>query len=241
MDPLDAKTGLPEIYARAWYGATIDEFLRTELDAIVGRLSLAGSHDLQQTQREAWVQQVVILKDALAGLSGSIFFEFNIPRMGRRIDVVLLIGPRSFVVEFKVGRTDFDRAAIEQVWDYALDLKNFHEASHAVDRAGTRRYRSRVARRPELQTTIRCLAPVRARRRASWRPSWSRASDHARRSARCAGGAQAPYRPTPTIIEAARALYANHSVEAIARYDAGAENLRSTSRRIEELVDEAKR
>jgi len=47
------------------------------------------------------------------------------------------------------------------------------------------------------------------------------------------------YRPTPTIVEAARSLYAQHSVEAIARYDAGAENLRVTSRRIEELVDEA--
>jgi hypothetical protein len=130
VDPLDATTGLPEIYARAWYGAAIDEFLRTESDAIVGRLSLAGSHDLQQTQREAWVKQVVILKDALAGLSGTILFEFTIPRMGRRIDAVLLIGTAVMVVEFKVGQKDFDRAAIEQVWDYALDLKNFHEASH---------------------------------------------------------------------------------------------------------------
>ena len=58
--------------------------------------------------------------------------EFSIPRMGRRIDAVLLIGPIVFVVEFKVGEVDFDRAAIDQVWDYALDLKNFHEASHAA-------------------------------------------------------------------------------------------------------------
>jgi Mrp family chromosome partitioning ATPase len=53
--------------------------------------------------------------------------------------------------------------------------------------------------------------------------------------------AAASYRPTPTIIEAARALYAQHSVEAIARHDAGAENLRVTSRHLEELVAEAKR
>ncbi|WP_343214082.1 hypothetical protein [Fontisphaera persica] len=49
----------------------------------------------------------------------------------------------------------------------------------------------------------------------------------------------AAYRPTPTIIEAARALYAQHSVEAIARFDAGAQNLYVTSKRIEELVEEA--
>jgi hypothetical protein len=61
-----------------------------------------------------------------------IYFEFNIPRMGRRIDVVLTIGPLVFAIEFKVGETVFDRAAIDQVWEYALDLKNFHEASHAV-------------------------------------------------------------------------------------------------------------
>src|SRR5204863_1267903 len=64
------------------------------------------------------------------GLAGSIFFEFNIPRMGRRIDVVLVIGPVVFAIEFKVGEKAFDRSAIDQVWDYGLDLKNFHEASH---------------------------------------------------------------------------------------------------------------
>ncbi len=55
----------------------------------------------------------------------------------------------------------------------------------------------------------------------------------------CAG--LAPYHPTPTIIEAARALYAQHSVEAIARFDAGAKNLSVTSGRIEELVDDARK
>src|SRR4029450_7879933 len=63
---------------------------------------------------------------------GSIFFEFNIPRMGRRIDVVLVIGAVVFAIEFKVGEKAFDRSAIDQVWDYGLDLKNFHEASHTA-------------------------------------------------------------------------------------------------------------
>ena len=84
------------------------------------------------TQRDAWLRQFEILRDSLSGLSGAILLEFNIPRMGRRIDAVLLVGPVVFVLEFKIGEAMFDRAAIDQVWDYALDLKNFHKASHAV-------------------------------------------------------------------------------------------------------------
>ncbi len=52
--------------------------------------------------------------------------------------------------------------------------------------------------------------------------------------------ASASYQPTPTIVEAARALYAQHSVEAIARFDAGAQNLHVTSKQIEKLIDEAR-
>lgn len=76
--------------------------------------------------------QVQFLRSHLNGLSGALFLEFNIPRMGRRIDVVLLVGPVVFAIEFKVGEKMFDRSAVDQVWDYALDLKNFHEASHSV-------------------------------------------------------------------------------------------------------------
>ena len=243
MDSLDATVGLPEIYARAWYGASIDDFLRTESDAIVGRLTLAGSHDLQQTQRDAWLQQVFILKDALAGLSGTILFEFTIPRLGRRIDTVLLIGTAVIVVEFKVGQRDFDRAAMEQVWDYALDLKNFHEASHTTSIvpilvATAASSCPATVFQPDHDQVYRpvCATPDKLRAIVGEVlriipgvvldvPAWL----------------QAPYRPTPTIVEAARALYAQHSVEAIARYDAGAYNLRVTSNRIEALVDEAKK
>ena len=33
-------------------------------------------------------------------------------------------------MEFKIGETEFTLAGTDQVWDYALDLKDFHEASH---------------------------------------------------------------------------------------------------------------
>src|SRR6184192_3704559 len=115
---------------RFWYGASVAEFVGTSAEKIVGQLTLNSSFDIDRTQAAAWLAEIEFLQPKLSGLAGSIFFEFNIPRMGRRIDVVLVIGPVIFAVEFKVGEKVFDRSAIEQVWDYGLDLKNFHEASH---------------------------------------------------------------------------------------------------------------
>ena len=146
-----------------------------------------------------------------------------------------------FVIEFKVGDTAFERAAIDQVWDYALDLKNFHEASHSAPiipiliatGAGVHRLLLNC-----MQTRTRCtdrfgsILPIFVQRSISLCGRKGGTADEQL-------WPRAPYHPTPTIVEAARALYAQHSVEAIARYDAGAQNLRVTSCRIEELVDEA--
>jgi hypothetical protein len=115
---------------RFWYGDSIANFLATSSEAVLGRLAANCEFALIPTQRDAWLAEIEFLRSQLNGSPGSIFLEFNIPRMGRRIDVVLVIGPVVFAVEFKVGEKSFDRAAIDQVWDYGLDLKNFHEASH---------------------------------------------------------------------------------------------------------------
>ena len=115
---------------RFWYGASIAEFVGASAEKIVGQLTLNSSFDIDRTQAAAWLTEIEFLQSKLSDLAGSIFFEFNIPRMGRRIDVVLVIGPVIFAIEFKVGEKTFDRSAIDQVWDYGLDLKNFHEASH---------------------------------------------------------------------------------------------------------------
>src|SRR5512139_223139 len=123
-----ASTALP----RAWYGAGLAEFLSAEPGGVLGRLAAnSGFADVPE-QKDAWIYQLGFLKTHLSGLTGSLYLEFDIPRMGRRIDAVVLSGPVVFVVEFKVGEKEFERAALDQVWDYALDLKNFHEASHAV-------------------------------------------------------------------------------------------------------------
>jgi len=227
---------------RAWYAASIAEFLVSQPDQIVGRLAINSTFEDSTAQKEAWRFQIELLQGALTGLRGTILFEFNIPRMGRRIDVVLLVGSVLFVVEFKVGEAVFDRAAVEQVWDYALDLKNFHEASHAASIVPVL-----VATAASARTTTQLHAdPDRV-----YRPvlvgatAFRELVDQALRSVsgEVLDGDRWPtasYRPTPTIIEAARALYAQHSVDEIARYDAGARNLRLTSNRIEEIVDSAR-
>src|SRR5664279_5889095 len=117
---------------RAWYGASIIDFLAANPRTVLGTLSENSGFDILTTQRDAWSAQIEILRATLFGLTGHLFLEFTIPRMGRRIDAVVLLGPVIFAVEFKVGEEKFGRAAIEQVWDYALDLKNFHQASHAA-------------------------------------------------------------------------------------------------------------
>ena len=107
-------------------------FFQKDTVSIIGRLASNCDFPVRQTQRDAWLEQIRLLQGQLLGLNGSVFLEFSIPRMGRRIDAVLLINSIVFVIEFKVGDSVFDRAAVDQVWDYALDLKNFHEASHSA-------------------------------------------------------------------------------------------------------------
>ena len=235
-------TYAPVALSRAWYSASIAEFLQEEPDTIVGRLATNNEFTLLGTQRDAWLAQLELLQNSLVGLTGSIFLEFNIPRIGRRIDAVLLVGPVVFVIEFKVGSSAFERSAVDQVWDYALDLKNFHEASHSVFIVPLL-----VATEAESHHAFELVAhedgvfmpiPVSSPRLREAIDATLQAVSGAPIDA--LGWSRAPYKPTPTIIEAARALYARHSVEAIARSDAGAQNLATTSMRIEKLVDDAR-
>src|SRR6266511_1528776 len=242
MESTRTNTGASRLSPRAWYGASISEFLESSPDSVLGALTTSSEYDLATTQRDSWIEQIRLLHSSLRGFSGCVFLEFNIPRMGRRIDAVLVIGPVVFVIEVKVGEKNFDRGAVDQVWDYALDLKNFHEASHDVpivpilvatealecsppnlhldpDKVYRPILVNNAGLRKVLDSALHTITGP-----AIEPEQWSRA----------------PYRPTPTIIEAARSLYAQNSVEANARYDAGARNLRITSQRIEELIDESR-
>ncbi len=228
-------------YSRAWYESSIDEFHRSSSDEILGALVTNSEFAVETTQRDAWLKQIVVLKQALEGFAGELFLEFNIPRMGKRIDAVVIVGPVVFAIEFKVGSDTFDRAAVEQVWDYALDLKNFHEASHHVSIVPML-----VATEADIESTFDLSAdsddvyhPIRVGTNGIKAAIDSTLKEIGGSSIDAQKWSESSYRPTPTIIEAARSLYAQHSVDAIARYDAGAKNLHITTNRIDEIIDQA--
>jgi len=226
----------------AYYAAPVGAFLAAAADEVLGALAAAHTFDLEVSQRLAWQEEIENLKASLAGLPGWLYLEFDVPRLGSRIDAVLISGPCIVPIEFKCGERQFPLADVHQVWDYALDLKNFHKASHdapicpvlvateAEDRdpAWHPHYPDGV--RPPMRCGARHLRAVIDEALAAGSgatldgPAWGAAL----------------YEPTPTIIEAARALYAHHSVEAISRHDAGATNLRLTTVAIEEVIERAR-
>ena len=117
---------------RSYYSDTIETFILTKPEEIIGKMAILSKFADEVSQKGAWLEEIRILQRVLPKYKGGIYFEYSIPRMGQRIDVLLLIKSVIFILEFKVGETEFPLHAIDQVWDYALDLKNFHETSHDV-------------------------------------------------------------------------------------------------------------
>ena len=116
---------------RFYYSAVVSDFLIQHENQILGELTKNNEFSLDDTQKSAWISQINILKEQLAGfLDGSIIFEYTIPRIGKRIDNVFIYNGLIFLLEFKVGDSKYHNYAVEQVMDYALDLKNFHKESH---------------------------------------------------------------------------------------------------------------
>ena len=117
--------------ARSYYSDSIPNFKNESESKILGELSLNHTHALEDLQKNAWIRQIKILKDNLQNINeGQIYFEFSIPRMGKRVDNIIIIKDLILVIEFKVGSSSYDAYAMDQVIDYALDLQNFHEGSH---------------------------------------------------------------------------------------------------------------
>lgn len=116
---------------RAYYSKTIKHFLQDSDDSILGELVRHHRFSTENLQKNAWINQIRILKQLFVKYEKHAFilFEYAIPRMGKRVDIILLIGGVVFVLEFKVGAKKYSNYAIEQVLDYSLDLKNFHEQS----------------------------------------------------------------------------------------------------------------
>ncbi len=228
---------------REYYSESIDNFKKSSSNEILGILVKNNDFNLEQTQRDAWTEEIKILQEVLIPFQGSIYFEYSIPRMGKRIDVVIIIRSVIFVFEFKIGEQEFNSTAIDQVWDYALDLKNFHESSHnhfiapiliATNATNQTSIISSTPQNDKLLYPIKCNSVL--------------LRDVILNIIKFADDTdidikqweQGRYHPTPTIVEAAMALYNGHSVSNISRSDASAINLNETSESVSEIINFSK-
>ncbi len=229
---------------RAYYSNTIANFQNQSHNEILGILSANNGFSLGQTQRDAWIYQINLLQNTLNGYSGAIYFEFSIPRMGKRIDVLLIIKSIIFILEFKVGEKEYHGHAIDQVMDYALDMKNFHETSHdkliapiliATHAKCSDHFSTVFAHNDKILNPIRCNKTDLSNSIKSIVEFW-----HEGDTISVSDWQKGRYHPTPTIIEAAMALYNNHSVADISRSDASAINLSKTSDVVSEIIRQSK-
>lgn len=228
---------------REYYSDSITNFLKTKPDEILGKLTSNSDFDLVQSQRNAWVEEINILQITLNHYKGSIYFEYSIPRMGKRIDVILIIKNVIFVLEFKVGENKFINSAIDQVWDYALDLKNFHSSSHDHFIAPVliaTKAKSIVPIISESLKSDKVFFPIRSNIESLKDAINNTLSFTEGNDINLREWELGRYCPTPTIIEAAMALYRGHSVENISRSDAGAVNLTKTSEVVSGIIKSSK-
>jgi hypothetical protein len=224
---------------REFYSECICNFCKTDTSSILGMLAQNNDFPLEQSQRDSWIEEIKILKKATTSFEGKIYFEYSIPRMGKRIDVLLLIGPIIFILEFKIGEDENPGDSIDQVWDYALDLKNFHETSqshyiapilvttnpHQLDKNG-----DIVINDDKVLNPIKCYSE---NLEIEIRDILSKING---KEIDIAEWEKGRYQPSPNIIEAAMYLYNNHSVNEIIRTDATAKNLKETTKAITEII-----
>lgn len=233
---------------RCLYSASFGEFMNSKPLTILGALHNNYHGDTPTTTDEAWMGEITIMQQVLIPWKeehGQIIFEYDIPRLGKRIDVVLLLRGLIFCLEFKVGKQDDFQADIEQVMDYALDLKNFHLFSHN-------------------RTIVPILIPTKFKTfTTEFRPSVyhddiynpmisgeehlqeliMKVLEHSKAyidEEPIENWLISPYAPTPTIIEAARTLYENHSVEEITRHEADKVSTDTTINYILQVIQQSK-
>lgn len=228
----------------SYYSDSITDFLKKSSESIIGEIALTNKFGNNQNEVFAWENQIQILKESLIGKEGYLFFEFSVPRMGKRIDCLLIVQNIIFVLEFKVGEKEYLNHNLEQVWDYALDLKSFHQPSHdsilIPILIATKALHSKI----QFQSTSHndfLFNPIKTNSQ-----DLGFAIDQALKTLGQnektidSSYAKGSYQPIPTIIEAAVSLYKNHTVEEITKSDSDAKNLNKTTRYISDQIRKAK-
>ena len=229
---------------RSYYYANCDDFLNASEAEIRDEIvQHSMQFDLTAQQNIAWNEEIRILKQVMRELGdGQIAFEYTIPRMGRRVDVVLIRKGQIFLLEFKVFEDEYPKHAVDQAVDYAVDLHNFHEASHETDLfpvlvcTAATAVPNNVEIRNHIATPMRCNEQNLAAeiKRISEAFDTSKTID-------ANAWVNSSYKPTPTIIEAAQALYAGHDVREISHKESDDNDIAVTTACIDEIIENSKR
>ncbi len=231
---------------RCLYDSDISSFLTASRNEVFGTLCDNYHGEALTTTRDAWTGEIDILQKALLpwkDSDGKIIFEYDIPRLGKRIDVVVLLNGIVFCLEFKVGQSEILMADVDQVLDYALDLKNFHKYSEdriIVPILTATRYNSSSS---VIQSSIyddRVVNPLVTGESGITKLISDVLERFPNESPVDSNWIISPYAPTPTIIEAARTLYESHSVEDITRHEADKVTTDNTIAYILDVIHQSK-
>ena len=225
---------------RAYYSNSIQGYLLDTESSILGELTANHSNrTLEELQINAWRKQINILKNQLEGFEGQIYFEFAIPRMGKRVDNIVIINDIVFVIEFKVGDGGYEKYAIEQAIDYTIDLKNFHEGSHhsklipVLVATNAENYKEPIS-------NVVCQNSVAKSNQYNIAETLKTFINYNSKPINIEYWGNSIYKPTPTIVEAAQALYKGHNVKEITRSDSGTINLSKTADCINSVIENSK-
>lgn len=232
--------------SRCLYNSSFEKFVNTNANSILGELCDNYHGDAPTTTREAWKAEIEIMQNKLSELddeNSQIIFEYDIPRLGKRIEVVLLYRGIVFCIEFKVGESKILEADIDQVLDYALDLKNFHKFSQdkvIVPILVATKYSRRTT---DIKMSVyddRVVNPLVSDKSGIGALIKKILGKFPGEAPIDSNWAISPYAPTPTIIEAAKTLYESHSVENITRHEADKASTDSTIAYILEVIQKSK-
>jgi hypothetical protein len=225
---------------RAYYSNNIQDFLLEPDSSILGELAANHSNrTLEELQVNAWRKQITILKNQLFEFEGQIYFEFAIPRMGKRVDNIVIIDEVAFIIEFKVGDDGYEKHAIEQVIDYNIYLKNFHEGSHDIKLIPVLVATNAASVTDQVNQIIAHKTTAKSNQFDLTKTLKQYLKDNSK-SIDVEYWENSIYKPTPTIVEAAQALYKGHNVKEITRSDSGTINLSKTADCINSVIEKSK-
>ncbi len=232
--------------ARCLYNSDFATLLYTDTDSIYRILDDNYHGEALTTTRDAWKAEIEIMKNVVSSLhdaNGQVIFEYDIPRLGKRIDVVLLYRGIVFCLEFKVGESKILETNIDQVLDYALDLKNFHKFSEDKVIAPILIATNYSSRSTSVQMSVyddRVINPLVTGEAEISALIETVLNNFPNEPPVHRDWIISPYAPTPTIVDAAKTLYESHSVENITRHEADKVSTDKTIKYILDVIQKSK-